>query len=182
MNETKRNTLFNKNLSLSHFILERSTQFVVSLRDRWTYIYSERRLLLTLYLLPGARGCQRLHPLASRIVRDNTNASDRLRISGSNRFWLDWLTKSDRVVLISRGLLPGYTPARPAYPDTLPPPCLFITTWQLVKAHGVTRNEPKIHVNSHYITKQVWIFSENRIDIYDLFLIKMVVGHTKKII
>ena len=23
-------------------------------------------------------------------------------------------------------------------------PCLLITTWQLVKAHGVTRNEPKI--------------------------------------
>ena len=32
----------------------------------------------------------------------------------------------------------GYTPARPAYPDALPSPCLLITTWQLVKAHGVT--------------------------------------------
>ena len=45
-----------------------------------------------------------------------------------------------------------YTPARLAYYDALPSPCLLITTWQLVKAHGVTRNEPKIHVNSHYIT------------------------------
>ena len=57
---------------LSHFILERATQFVVSLRDRLRDIYSERGLLLALYLLPGARGCQYLHPpLASRIVRDN---------------------------------------------------------------------------------------------------------------
>ena len=56
---------------LSHFILERSTQFVVSLRDRRRDIYSERGLLLAPYLLPGARGCQHLHPLASRIIRDN---------------------------------------------------------------------------------------------------------------
>ena len=33
-----------------------------------------------------------------------------------------------------------------------PIPCLLIPTWQLVKANGVTRNEPKIHVNSHYVT------------------------------
>ena len=46
----------------------------------------------------------------------------------------------------------GYTPAWPACPDALPPPSLLITTWQLVKAHGVTRNEPKIHFKSHYIT------------------------------
>ena len=69
MNE--RNTILYKNLSLSHFILERGTQFVVSLRDRWRDIYSEKGLLLAPYLLPRARGCQRLHPLASRIVRDN---------------------------------------------------------------------------------------------------------------
>ena len=56
---------------------------MVSLRNRWRDIYLERGLLLAPYLLLGARGCQRLHPLASRIVRDDTNASDRLRIPGS---------------------------------------------------------------------------------------------------
>ena len=87
MNE--RNTLLYKNLSLSHFILERGTKFVVSLRD----IYADRGLLLSSYILPGARGCQRLHPLASPIVRDNTNASDRLRIPGStlDSDWTDCL-------------------------------------------------------------------------------------------
>ena len=35
------------------------------------------------YLIPGARGYQRLHHLAIRIVRDDTNASDRLSIPGS---------------------------------------------------------------------------------------------------
>ena len=79
MNE--RNTLLYKNISLSHFILERGTQFVVSLRDRWRDIYSERGLLAP-YLLPGTRGCQCLHPFASRIVRDVRDASDRLRIPG----------------------------------------------------------------------------------------------------
>ena len=47
-----------------------------------------------------------------------------------SRFWLGWLSKSE--ALLS--------------------PCLLITTWQLFKAHRVTRNEPKIHINSHYIT------------------------------
>ena len=62
-----------------YFILERGTQFVVRWRDRWRDIYSERGLLAP-YLLPGARGCQRLHPLESRIERD---ISYRLRIPGS---------------------------------------------------------------------------------------------------
>ena len=64
---------------ISHFILERGTQFVVSLRDRWRDIYSERGLLLAPYLLLRTRGCQCLHPLASHIMRD---ASDWLCIPG----------------------------------------------------------------------------------------------------
>ena len=59
----------------SHFILKRSPRFVISLRDRWKDIYSERGLLLVPYLLPGARGCQCLHPLASRIIRDDLTLS-----------------------------------------------------------------------------------------------------------
>ena len=65
MIETKHTSL--KNIHLSHFNLDRGPQFVVSLRDRWRDIYSEKGLLLAAYLLPGASVCQRLHPLASRI-------------------------------------------------------------------------------------------------------------------
>ena len=66
---------------LSHFILEVGTQFVASLRDWWRDIYLERGLLLASCLLSGARGCQRLHPFASRIARDVRDASDRLPLS-----------------------------------------------------------------------------------------------------
>ena len=83
MNFKERNeTHFFIKIYLSHFILERRTQFVVSLRDRWRNIYSERGLLLVPYLPPGASGCQHLHPLASCIVRDNSNTSDWLCIPG----------------------------------------------------------------------------------------------------
>ena len=77
---------------LSHFILKRGTQFIVSLRHRWRDIYIERELLAP-YLLPGASECQCLHPLASRIFRDNTNASDWLHIPGLtlNSDWTDCL-------------------------------------------------------------------------------------------
>ena len=128
---------------LSHFILERGTQFVVSLRVRWRDIYSERGLLLAPYLLPGAKGCQRLHPpLESRIVRDVRDASDRLCTLRST-LDSDWT-----VVLISHDPLPvTHLLDRPTLTH-----CLLITTWQLVKAHGVARKEPKIHVNSHDIT------------------------------
>ena len=134
---------------ISHFILERGTQFVVSLRDRWRDIYLERGLLLVPYLLPGARGCQHLHPLASCIVRDVRDASDRLPIPSSTPDSLDSLSKSDRVVLISCGLLPvAHLLNRPALTHYHP------TTWQLVKAHAVTRNEPKIHVICYIIIKR----------------------------
>ena len=77
-----------ENISLILFS-KRGPLFVVSLRDRWRDIFSERGLLLVLYLLPGTRGCQCLHSLASRIVRDVGDASDRLPIPGST---LDSLT------------------------------------------------------------------------------------------
>ena len=63
---------------------------------------------------------------------------------------LSSLSKSNRVVLI---MWPpsGYTPVGPNCPDALSSPYLLITTWQLVKAYRVTRNEPKIHI-IRYIT------------------------------
>ena len=76
-------THFFMKIYLSRFILERGTQFVVSLWDTWRDIYSERELLLAPYLLPGTRECHRLQPLASRISRDVRDAPHRLLIPGS---------------------------------------------------------------------------------------------------
>ena len=140
----KLNTFRYKNITLISF------SFVVGLRNRWRDIYSERGLLVP-YLLPGAGGCQLLHPLASRIIREVRDASDRLRVPGSTPDSLP-LSKSDRVVISWSPS--GYTPVRPDCPDALSPPCLLITTWQLVKAHGVTRNEPKIHFICHITSER----------------------------
>ena len=115
------------------FILERGTQFVVSLRDRWRDIYSERELLLALYILPGARGCQRLHPLASCIVRDVRAASDRLRIPGSTpdsdwteclnlTTWFSYRVVSFRLHSGSTGLFPVYLSQRDSLSKPTRPP------------------------------------------------------------
>ena len=90
MNEMKHTSL--KEIYLLHSILARGTQFVVSLRNRWRGIYSEGGLLPP-YLLTGTRGCQRLQPFSSRIIRDDSNASDQLLIPGStlDSDWTDCL-------------------------------------------------------------------------------------------
>ena len=75
------------------------------------------------------------------------NASDRLRVFRSTPI-LCTLSKSACVVLITWSPS-GYTPVGLDCPETLS--CLLITTRQLVEAHRVTRNEPKIHV-IYYIT------------------------------
>ena len=139
----ERNTLHYKNISLILF-----SKRVHSLLLDWEIhgeTYTQRGdfyLSYTFFREPG--GCQRLHPLASRIVRD---ASDWLCVPCSTPDSLP-LSKFARVVLITWSPS-DYTPVGPDCSDTLF--CLLITTWQLVKAHGVTRNEPKIHVMC-YIT------------------------------
>ena len=65
-------------------------------------------------------------------------------------------SKSDRVVITWSPS--GYTPVRPDCHDALSSPCLLITTWRLVKVHGVTRNQPKIHVIC-YITFKVCLLN-----------------------
>ena len=84
-----------------------------------------------------------------KLVRD---ASDWLHVPSSTAI-LCTLSKSNRVVLITWSPS-GYTPVVPECPDVLSYPCLLIAAWQLVKAHGVTRNVPKIHVIC-YITRRV---------------------------
>ena len=86
------------------FCSQRGPQFVVSLRDRWRDIYSERGLLVP-YLLLGARGCQHLHHLESYIIRDNL--APLISCMSLARLSILWpLSKSNPVVLISHGLLP----------------------------------------------------------------------------
>ena len=77
-----------------------------------------------------------------KLVRDD------LTLWSATCLWLDCdslHSKSDCVVLIT-GSPSGYTPGRPEFPEALSSFCLLIKMWQLAKAQGVTRNEPKILV------------------------------------
>ena len=81
---TKRNTLLYKSISLSFYSRKGHNSLLYSLRDRWRDIYSERGFLLAPISSSWSQGVPTLAPpLISRIVRDNSNASDRLRIPGS---------------------------------------------------------------------------------------------------
>ena len=71
------------------------------------------------------------------------DASGRLRVPRSTLCSLHCLNLT---AWLSRGLLPVTHPLNPTGQTRCLPPCLLITTWQPVKAHGVTRNEPKIYV------------------------------------
>ena len=87
-----------------------------------------------------------------KLVRD---ASNRLRIPRSTVI-LSIMSKSDHMVLIKWSPF-GYTHL--LYSTALivlSYPCLLITAWQLVKAHGVTRNEPKIHVICYITPGPFW--------------------------
>ena len=120
---------------LSHFILERVDVSVVC--ERWVerHIYSERGLLL-----PGARGCQRLHPLASssEVLLIGCVFLAQLQFSALYLNLTAWFS--------SRGLLPVTHLLYPTALIMLSSSCLLIKMWQFAKAHGVTRNELKIHV------------------------------------
>ena len=99
--------------------------------------YTQREDLFFPYLLPRASGCQLLHPLASSSETPLIGCVSlaRLRFSALCLNLTTWFS--------SRGLLPV---THLLYPSALIVlSCLLITTWQLIKVHGVTRNEPKIH-------------------------------------
>ena len=112
--------------------------------------YTQREDFFFPYLLLGAKGCQRLHPLQARQRRP-----DRLRVPRSTTI-LCTLSKFDRVVITWSPS--GYTPVRPECPDAPSFSCLLIKMWQLAKAHGVTRNEPKIHVICYITPLDVFLF------------------------
>ena len=104
---------------------------------RWVERYTQREDFFFPYFLPGARGCQRLHPLASSSGTPLIGCVSRARTRFSA------LCPNLTAWFSSRSLLPVTHMFDLSALIMLS--CLLITMWQLVKAHGVTRNEPKIH-------------------------------------
>ena len=101
----------------------------------------ERHISEKGFLLPISssrnQGCQRLHPLASSLV---TPLIGRVSLAGLQ---FSALCPNLTAWFSSRGFLPVTHLFDLSALIVLS--SLQITTWQLVKAHGVTRNEPKIH-------------------------------------
>ena len=117
---------------ISHFILIRGPLFDVSWEiDGETYTQREGFF----FLEPG--GFNACSPLQARQRRP-----DQLRVPRSTTIF-STLSKSARVVITWSPSC--YTPVRPERPNAPSSSCLLIKTWQLAKAHRVTRNEPKIH-------------------------------------
>ena len=123
---------------LSHSILERRTPFAVSLRDRWRSIYTREDFFLP-HIFSGSQGVPTLASPCKLVRNDLIDCVSLARLP-----IFCTLSKSDRVVITWSPS--AYTPVRPECPDALSSSCLLIKIWQLAKAHGVTRNEPKIHV------------------------------------
>ena len=158
----KRNALVYKKY-ISRFILRKRPTVCYYLRDRWRdYIYSEKRLIFP-YLLPGARGYQRL----ASSSETNWSASCPMFDCYSLH------SKSDDVVFITWSPS-GYIPVRPECPEALSSSCALIKMWQVTKTHGVTRHEPKIHVIC-YITTLVELDETY----YERVRIRLLLGYVK---
>ena len=135
MNE--RSTLVYKNISLILFS-KRGPQFVVSWeKDGETYAQRGDFFLSHFFNREpgGANACTPLQVMSAETPLLGCMSLARLLI-------LCTLSKSYHMVLMTWSPS-GYTPVGPDCHDMLSPPCLLITTWQLVKAHRVTRNKPK---------------------------------------
>ena len=133
----QRGTCIYKNISLILFSKEAHSLLFVWEIDRETYtqrgpfFFREPR---------SADSSTRLQAVSSEMSETPLIG----RLSLARLSILCTLSKSDRVVITWSPS--GYTPIGPDRPGALPSLCLLITTWQLDKALGVTRNEPKIHV------------------------------------
>ena len=129
------NTLLYKNISLT-FYSQKGWCFC----DVWEMggeTYTKREDFFFPYLLPGARRCQRLHPLAS---------SSLIGCMSLARLWFSALCPNLTTWFSSRDPLPVTYLFNPSALIVLSSSCFLIKMWQLAKAHKVTRNKPKIHV------------------------------------
>ena len=133
MNEQTR---FFIKIYLSHFILERVDVYVVC--ERWVerHILRERISSSDIFFQEPV-GCQHLDPLAS------SPETPLLSCVSLARLWFSALSLNLAAWFSSCGLLP--VTHLFDLNALIMLSCLLITTWQLVKAHMVTRNEPKIH-------------------------------------
>ena len=132
------NTFLYKNISLIFFSKRADSLLLVWEIDGETYT-QRRDFFLSHIFFREPGGANVCNPLVSHVIREVRDASDQLRVPGltpNSLFCLNMTT------WLSRGLLP----VGPVCSDALSSPCLQITTWQLDKAHGITRNELKIHV------------------------------------
>ena len=100
------------------------------------------------YLLPGVRGCQRLHLLAS------SSETPLFSCESFSRLWFSALCLNLTAWFSSRGLLPVTHPLYPIALIAMSSFSLLIKMWQLAKPHRVTRNEPKIHVICYITIEQ----------------------------
>ena len=137
---TSETHVFIKNISLILFSKRAHSLLLVWEIDGETY--TQRGDFFLSHIFFRGQEVPTLAHLASRIVRDNLTLWSAACPSFDSRF--STLSKSDRVVIMWSPS--GYTPVGPDCPDALSPSSLLITTWQLVKEHGVTRNKPKIQV------------------------------------
>ena len=123
--------------------------FLWCVRDGWK-TYTQRDDFFFPYLLPGARRCQRLHPLAS------LSETPPIGWVSLAQLWFSALYLNLTAWFSSRGLLPV---THLLYPNALMccNPCLLITAWQPIKAYGVTWNELKIHVMCYITQTGLWV-------------------------
>ena len=126
--------------------------FLWCVRDGWRNIYTQRKDFFFPYLLQGARGCQRLHLHASRIVR-RLITTDRLRVPRSTAI-LCSLSKSERVVLITWSLS-GYTPVVPECSDCV---ALF-TNYNVTACQSTLSQEERTENPWHVLCNTIRILS-----------------------
>ena len=131
---TSINKHFYKNISLT--LYSRKGWCFCGVWEMGGETYTQREDFFFLYLLPGAKGCQRLHPLASSSEMPLIDCMSlaRRRFSARCLNLTMWFS--------SRGLVPVTHLLDLSALILL---SSLLITWQLVKAHRVTWNEPKIH-------------------------------------
>ena len=144
--------------------------FLWCIRDGWRDIYTQRERTYSSHIFfhepEGANAC---NPLASsaETPRLGCVSLTRLRFSSLCLNLTAWFS--------SRDPLPGTHLFDLSALIVLS--CLLITTWQLVKAHGVTMNEPKIH-GICYITPWNYPTSQQTITCwrFSVFLAILAIG------
>ena len=129
------NTLLYKNITLT--LYSRKGWCFCGVWEMGGETYTQREDFFFPYLLSGARGCQRLHPLAS--------LSEMPLIGCVSLAWLRFSALCPNLTawFSSRGPFP--VTHLFDLSDLIVLSCLLITMWQHLKALGVTKNEPKTH-------------------------------------